>query len=130
MKRAILILGFLLIAAGNARATDTMNAGELVEWCESTKGSHKQFFCDGYMWGFLELFISYQDNDNHYYLKEGTTDQFRKTHKTCIPPSVSNVQMGKVFLKYANERPEQLHKPPYVLVNNSAVKAWPCEKNN
>ena len=44
----------------------------------------------------------------------------------CIPPRSTHMQVAKVFTRYANDRPEQLHKDGIVLFLQSLRVSFPC----
>jgi hypothetical protein len=58
-----------------------------------------------------------------------SVDEFKKpgTLRFCIPPLVTNLQIARVFMKYAKERPEELHAPRGVILIMSLQGAFPCK---
>jgi hypothetical protein len=44
----------------------------------------------------------------------------------CVPKTVTQGQVGKVFAKYLNDHPQDLHFPATVLAFKSLVEAFPC----
>ncbi len=44
----------------------------------------------------------------------------------CIPRTVTGAQLAKVFVKYSDNHPEQLHLPAAVIVVLSFKDAFPC----
>jgi hypothetical protein len=45
----------------------------------------------------------------------------------CIPNDVNLDQLRKIFIKFANEHPEDLHSNAGSVVINALFKAFPCE---
>jgi len=50
--------------------------------------------------------------------------------KTCFPVGSTLGQIVKVFLRYADTHPEELHMDSFVLIIFALNDAWPCEKND
>lgn len=94
--------------AGNAQA---MPGNELVEFCTAKETSTDKVYC----YGFFRGFISY-----HKIIQP----------KTCFPVGTSYEQIVKVFLRYADTHPEELHMDSFVLIMFALNDAWPCEENN
>lgn len=45
---------------------------------------------------------------------------------TCIPEGVTSVQVEKIFLKYTDDHPEELHKAAPAVLWNALHRAFPC----
>jgi hypothetical protein len=45
----------------------------------------------------------------------------------CPPVGLQEVQLIKIFLKYADEHPEQLHQEFTLVALNSLTHAFPCK---
>jgi Ssp1 endopeptidase immunity protein Rap1a len=121
MKRAILILGFLLMA-GNAWAG---SGDSLLTLCR--KGPTKDYyqgFCEGYINGIMQ---SYVGTKKLIAMRSGNEPDI-----PCInPPSNTSPQQTRlIVMKYLKENPERLHFPSYDLIILALVQAWPCVKNN
>jgi hypothetical protein len=46
----------------------------------------------------------------------------------CIPPAVTTGQLAKIVLKFAGERPAQLHQRQDWMTIMALGEAFPCEK--
>lgn len=69
-------------------------------------------FCAGYFAGLFDM--------NELYVA------LHAKPELCLP-EMSLDQMRKVFLKYAGDHPEDLHKPASLLWYPAFLKAFPCE---
>lgn len=125
MKKAILILGFLLMA-GNAQA---FTANELEEYCSKDDVGWENGVCLGYMRGVMDYHV-YFGGIHIFLLKDGDFQAGTPILSGCVPPTVTVEQTRKVFMKFAKEFPERLHEHPFGLLRGAILKAWPCEKNN
>jgi hypothetical protein len=45
----------------------------------------------------------------------------------CLPPELTTDQMLRVVVKYIDERPQSMHHPFAVLVQQALATAWPCK---
>lgn len=87
-------------------------ANEVLGWCESTDGN--VVYCMGYLFGFLQ--------------GVQIANEGRKLGKQlCWPKNVTTGQLFKMFVKSANENPEQLHLPVNAFI--FAVTAKPFWKS-
>ena len=50
-----------------------------------------------------------------------------KPTEICLPDHVSRLQTIRVFIKYANDHPEHLHKPDYAVLYLAFANAFPCK---
>tara|TARA_Y100000385_G_C12943849_1_gene572395 strand:- start:407 stop:700 length:294 start_codon:yes stop_codon:yes gene_type:complete len=89
------------------------SGSELLERCESDSAA-KSNVCVGYLAGIDDI--------------TGTYDGWGDMDKEfCIPNSVDTSQLKKVFIKGANEIPEQLHLSASSIVWNIFAEAFPCD---
>lgn len=49
------------------------------------------------------------------------------TRPFCFPKGVTKGQIGRVVIKYINDRPEKLHIPFYELVFTALASGFPCD---
>jgi hypothetical protein len=47
----------------------------------------------------------------------------------CVPVNVGQVQLRKVYIKYANDNPQDLHLTAASLATNAFYFAFPCEES-
>ena len=76
----------------------------------------KAGFCLGYFQGVLisnVMFTAHKRGDAFF----------------CAPIEVTPEQARKVFLKYLNDHPEQLHENPNSIAVSSLIAAFPCGRN-
>ena len=109
---AIIIVVFLALPANAAMRTD-----ELMWKCDGrdTPPELGMAYCVGYLGGVNDL--------------NAIVHGMMKTGFFCVPGSgVSNDQLRLVFLKWAREHPEQLHKGARSSVLISLMQAFPCKK--
>lgn len=77
----------------------------------SDKGE-TDIFCIGYLKGFSEMHTYSTVTGGHEFF--------------CVPETVSVRQMQLVFLKYAENHPEELHNIGSIVLLNSLTNAFPC----
>jgi len=58
--------------------------------------------------------------------KPGATVKRNPDLSFCMPATVTNDQIVKIFIKYLDEHPEELHQPASLLLATSLRKAFPC----
>jgi hypothetical protein len=129
MRRILFTLTLIVVATVSLQAQSQdakTSATQLVEDCSNFKlsvESSKQgprisdlnptfFFssgeCAGYMWAIMD---------------------FNPAIKWyCAPEGVTLGQLIKVFLKYMDEHPEQLHEDASLMLLRSLRKAFPCKE--
>ena len=78
-------------------------------------------FCMGFVLGARGTLKMWEDVDDI----GGVPDKLQ-TPLACIPDEVSNLQMTRVFVKYLEEHPQDLHDPSFILFFLSAADAFPC----
>ena len=84
---------------------------KLLSECE-TESLINRAICNGYLAGANDT------HELHTGLDEGAI---------CIPAGASNERLRKVFVEYANERPEELHLSAASLAMNAFIEAFPCK---
>ena len=95
MKLKILALVFMLGIVGRVDA-GYESGGALLSKCES-ENMTKQNICWGYLAGVSDASDTWASWDF-------------MTRKICIPYEVNVSQLEKIFIKYANQYPEELHQ--------------------
>ena len=132
MKR-ILVFLLLILFGGNPVLAGSGN--ELLDQCKGairtidTKDyANADLFdvglCFGYLHGSREAFVMSVTT-----LKiAGTYDnEVSKAALPCIPEQVEVGQLARIFIKYAQSHPEELHERDTLLVRRAFVKAFPCK---
>ncbi len=115
VKACILLL---LISPITVFAGDTVfiNGNLLLSNCENNEEGY--LFCTGYISAVTDsetaLRLGWHINSN--------------LQTFCLPENKITVgQLVKVFKKYANNNPQDLHLPAAFLVIQSFTQAWPCK---
>ena len=98
---------------GSARAA-FFNGNSFLAVCESDAFAERNT-CRAYLGGIV---------DNHNTLNKW---KLLTTKLFCTPLEVTAIQLAKVFVKYANDNPQDLHLSASSVVINAFVKAFPCE---
>jgi hypothetical protein len=111
MKIKILALVVMLGIVGRVDA-GFYTAGEILSDCESEEVD-LQNDCVSYIAGIVDATVTW-------------VAWGKMTKQICLP-QVNVRQLRKVFIKYANERPEELHLAAGSLVLASLLKSFPCE---
>jgi Rap1a immunity proteins len=94
---------------------------DLVASCAEKTGTYEQGACLGFIHGVIGRFDM------------GSSGQQSIEHKgsptvdLCVPNGVSNAQIIKVIMAYADKHPEQLHYPADLIVTKAIADAWPTE---
>jgi hypothetical protein len=115
MKSRILafigIVAMSVIGPANAK----FYKGEhILKLCESA-ATWENGFCSMYLHGVQDtygMFNAWKQLDREYF---------------CIPDGVTFEQLRKVFIKYANEHPDNLHWAASIMVLGAFNEAFPCE---
>lgn len=102
--------------AGPSPIAARNDTSHLAESCRDVLGSDDAFG-SGYCLGFIQ---GVRD------LAQIMVQVTPKEHLLCIPPQVTTGQLSKVFVRWADNHPEQLHIPPVVGVHRSIIAAFPC----
>ena len=113
MKIKIFALVVMLGVFGRVDATYFVNAGDVLAACES-EGVDKQNKCVVYLAGIVDATTSWVDWD-------------MMPKKFCQPDEVTLEQLRKIYVKYANEHPEELHLTASGIAINAFIEAFPCE---
>ena len=119
--RAILFV-VLMAVAGQGAADGFLNGSELLQQCESRDYMEKAL-CLGYLTA-----VSDSISDHKLIFPNASSPGYYTHNDTC-PPENSSFTVGqieKVWVKWANENPERLHRSAYGLVVVAFVAAWPC----
>src|SRR5206468_10816484 len=101
---------------------DTVVMGEqtmaqLVQLCKPvTPGTTGAALCVAYFRGFLDRQILVQLANES------------RLHKMCLPDGITTEQAIKVFLKWADAHPAELHEPAAFHLGRSLIAAFPCNK--
>jgi len=104
-------LGINVSIAEEARRFYTGN--ELIQWCE-TESTVTDGFCFNYLAGV-------SDTHNLLYAEKEIPKKLY-----CTPLGVKFGQLRRVFLKYANDNPQDLHLSASRLVLKAFVHSFPC----
>jgi len=109
MKRLFLILFFFFqIKNLYAKRSD-----EFLRQCEDQKEYIDMAYCYGFIRGTIGAAITLSPDFNNFF---------------CGPKEdLSNDQMVKIFIKWMNDHPENLHQEATVSVVNSLLAAYPCK---
>ncbi len=123
MKTLIASIALLIITALPLTAEDTTTR-ELLNYCQADlkQDYFGPIFCSGYITGLMEmrsfmvgLFALTKPNDPGFDWGYG-----------CMPNGVTLEQVTKVFIKYANDHPELLHKDASIILLAAFKQAFPC----
>jgi hypothetical protein len=112
--RTMMFVALLVMSGQGVNANYYGTGGELLNLCESEL-MEEYGRCTGYLAGKLdmhELFFEFEVLPVKYY---------------CIPEGATLGQLKKVFIKYANENPQDLHIHATRLVGDAFRDAFPCE---
>ncbi len=115
MKKLLIILCLIFVPL-NSIAGGT--AEDLLNHC---KGSGDQSYCLGYITGFYD--------------GRTTSDYGKKELMSCPPAktdgsgelAITYNQMRLVFIKWAENHPEQLHQGDWSAMRQAFAEAWPCQ---
>jgi hypothetical protein len=139
MKPALLIFAalFCLCAFGNARAQNEgdhdsgvkLDSGiKLQEMCKyiedhssvpvGSPEAWRVMFCTGFIDGMVQ---------GHDFWVAGTQEEKTDPLSFCFPTGSTTDQIIKVFAKYLDDHPEELHKLGVVLFAEAMHKAFPCK---
>ena len=113
-KSLFLIAAVAMFVNGHVNAVVFYNAGEMLEFCES-ESEDPNSNCVLFLTGIVE---------SHNVLSEW--DQLASKY-LCVPEGVTQGQLQKIYIKYANERPETLHLSAGGFALNAFNEAFPCK---
>ena len=113
----------ILVSAIQLKAqTKIDTANDFVEACQSVinyETTHKDEITDtinvGMCSGYLDAFFQFSPIIRDHYKIED-----------CSPDKVTYGQIIKIFIKYVNEHPEQLHMRAWVILVAALRNAFPC----
>jgi hypothetical protein len=115
MKSKMLLLsGLLTVLITNPGYAGYYTGSNLVSYCESEL-IHDQNSCRRYLSGISDA------QDSFYRL------EFLADRAFCIPDRVTNEQLREVFIKYADEHPQDLELVASGMAINAFRMAYPCE---
>jgi hypothetical protein len=115
MKSKMLLLsGLLTVLITNPGYAGYYTGSNLVSYCESEL-IHDQNSCRRYLSGISDA------QDSFYRL------EFLADRAFCIPDRITNEQLREVFIKYADEHPQDLELVASGMAINAFRMAYPCE---
>jgi Rap1a immunity proteins len=132
MKSFFITLTLLLFVNTISPASDTDSpsltnwdptGNDLVASCTETAGSFERGACLGYIHGVIGGFDMGSSGQQSIEVKG------RPTVDLCVPNGVTNGQIVKVILVFADKHPEQLNNPADVIVAQAISNAWPAERD-
>src|SRR5450432_4277977 len=116
----------LLLLSSPASAADTLDSSgnALLSTCRvavnvdpfkrSTQEQNDAATCNGWVWGFLEGNM--------------ITEVNASAHVICVPEQVTLDQAERVFVRYLEDHPAELHRGAAGLAYDAFKKAFPCSK--
>ena len=125
IKHMLLLIttGLLLgIPSVQAETHAVTTAADLAAYCAAgdrafeqshidTWSSYREGYCTGYLTGILGGYYAFPP----------------VKPRLCLPDGFTIGQMEKIFMKYINEHPEQLHLLARDVVIRSLISAFPCD---
>jgi hypothetical protein len=130
MKTILLVVAFGLACGAHAQNGGFyMNADRLSAncriairtWSEQNPNSIDLLIaqtCNGYLQGAVDTFE----------FEKVTGSQKYEAQSICVPDDVKSEQAIRVFMKYSDEHPEELHKSAPLVVWEAMHQAFPCPK--
>jgi hypothetical protein len=109
--------GYFLTAdrlAAQCRTSIRVESDEKSNWIDLSIGQ----LCNGYLQGAVDTFE----------FERQTGVQKYSGQSACVPSTVNVGQLVRVYVKYADEHPEELHLAGSIMVWNAIHKAFPCSK--
>ena len=109
--------GYYLTAdrlAAQCRTSIRLETDEKANWIDASIAQ----MCNGYLQGAVDTFE----------FERETGVQKYSGQLACVPSTVSVGQLVRVYVKYADEHPEELHLAGSIMVWNAIHKAFPCSK--
>ena len=100
-----------------------LDGKKLLEFCEERNNK-----CTGYLMGFADTMTLTENMLNAFGNILGP-DAKRPLMLVCFPAGLSfdSTQLRRVWMKWAKDNPENLHKPASGLILIAFEKEWPCE---
>ena len=100
-----------------------LDGKKLLEFCEERNNK-----CTGYLMGFADTMTLTENMLNAFGNILGP-DAKRPLRLVCFPAGLSfdSTQLRRVWMKWAKDNPENLHKPASGLILIAFEKEWPCE---
>lgn len=118
-----LAIAALLLVLGDANAVDGMSTGEMMAGCKDTVASYdtKKLVGDQFEVGKCMGFIS---------ASRDMVSVWRASSPSvgiCIPQPAQTIQIIRVFVKWAENHPEQHHERALLSFITSMREAFPCD---
>ena len=100
-----------------------LDGKKLLEFCEERNNK-----CTGYLMGFADT-MTLTENMLDAFGNILGPDAKRPLRLVCFPAGLSfdSNQLRRVWMKWAKDNPENLHKPASGLILIAFEKEWPCE---
>ncbi|MGO4173576.1 Rap1a/Tai family immunity protein [Bosea sp. TAF32] len=118
---AFALVGLSAPAVANGTALDLLNKCQRLDrslTIESDGVRFDQDFATSYCWGFMSAL--------HQTARLNVDGQ--NMLMTCVPPEVTTSQVIKIFIRFGERNPAQLHLSAVPIVINSLLDAYPCGK--
>lgn len=123
MKPTIFLIGVLLSLSLGGRAFARATSGEeILSKCQESAEAFDNGFCAGFMDATLDTLNMWEASDISKKRSHDNDVHF------CVPDKVTNGQLLRVFVKYLEDHPEELHKPANLLLVEAFRKAFPCQQ--
>ena len=113
-SKMLLLLGLLTMSITNPGYAGYYAGSNLVTYCESEL-IQDQNSCRRYLSGISDA------QDTFYRL------EFLADRAFCIPDRITNERLREIFIKYANEHPQDLELVASGMAVNAFKIAYPCE---
>ena len=113
-SKMLMLLGLLAMSTASPGHAGYYAGSNLFTYCESEL-IHDQNSCRRYLSGISDA------QDTLYRLELLTDRAF------CIPDRITNEQLREVFIKYADEHPQDLELVASGMAINAFRMAYPCE---
>lgn len=122
MNVKIMALVAILIMAAKAQAGIFFTASDILADCESDSvtDNNNCFY-------YIAAVVDTEDRVNAAW-KAGFGEKLVERLVFCLPKKVKGMQLQKVFIKYANENPQDLHKSASDIVMKAFMKAFSCKQ--
>lgn len=125
-----------IFANGWASTQEIYNACNMLDKAskEPEKMTQMEFYiagqCEGFFMGFRDGEYTQYLTDNKDLDLEKAYNEFYKRRAWCEPKDtvITLGQRYKMFLKYVNEHPEDMHKSAFLTVVKAMKPHFPCDK--